>query len=1378
MATQFPDVLISWTDLTSSVVAPGTQSGTYTISVPGIVSGSITDNGDNTYTLILTNLKTVSFRTVTFPWQNSSDILGDSQADDIHYIPFRSGYVLWDNMMIDFSGISFTYPGSAFAPVMIRADSNYARLVANVDWPPKKCDVGFSRGRNYLIYYDYITTGQTLTVNAMYLKISGTDTLSSPMWMQALDYYKTWLNTKLVANNLSPITYPAWIKNVHGYYNVQLENDASFLASTYQTNYNKWKEHLPWMQFWGQMTAYGIGCCSRITSIDPRFVGLTTLSASIASAGGHVGFYTKVPDIEAEYANYIPIDNVSQKIDDTPTVISTITDNSVILIYGNVLWSTGAIWSASIASGDIVHLTSVSVNLFVQVVRKGSASDGDASFLYIYPPASFYSGLNASVNRYSGGTQTSLAYLQTWLANSIGGSSGGNAAYIDVLGTISSGEPLTVANYIKNGNIDNNSISEMTSQLMPLGGLLSGSVTLNERILQSSNGDFHITSGSNIITRTSIAFDARIAEWDTIQVSTGDQFIVDTVTPAKQRGLWYFSTNTSSGPPNTYIRFNNTTYGSVTTIYINDVGTDSFPGEIIFEDSLLSSLTSGSYIRIYKNGDITTYFYALINSSIDSGAYHTLSVTYYDSRNSFASNEQLNVEFYFPITSIKAKTVASATISGANFIIYRHGGYPTATLSNVRSYIDNAVSYLPFLRYLQDDKILFLGQSNTDYWFWGAYNGANYFIERTAFLNGMKFDAIIPGETNASNSWNQVLLKAIQLRDNVDWWSRFPKYKHTYGISSISNTNVDIRRFTDTNGYELFVVDNWTNLTSGTFMFSGVTYNFTSDGLQIIDTQPPTPPTPDPSGGGSSGTPSFVLVSNNDNSIINSGVTYEIEYTENYVGDSTNWHTVKRRIPYSQKSYEWIVGKMIKSNTVRLRMRAKNLLTEKSSDWSISNQFSINVFNLIAPSIVNPVSNKAYNDSILIILDETLTKNTYHQKVRYKLEYSSIKSGKDWTIIRSNIPFGQNVIKWDIGQLNSSDDYTLRLTAENSSTCLNATPSQPDQFAQSFIYNIQIQQSGAFLIDTKPPEAILQIKSINNVTNQLDQIIDIFAEDETTQVEQIQLRECNANNDLSLGDIQNPYNPSQDCPTIESLLSGNITDFNNLIGKSINNSHKVKWSFKDISGLKKLEALLIDSGGNSSIQELSRVFLNTFTSDNLINDFIIVMEQRDNITLNENSNPPSLVILPAIFEIVYLGTSNGNFYVLEPFSRLLYTVSNSPSIVKLAQFNQTVYLFTYKLSSDEGKVYRNDNAEPTLLYTFTSNLSLTTSLIEFDNKLYIGLENGELWVFNGITFVLLRTFDDPVNALGSDKGYLYIGFQNSSNIYLYDGSSFNSSTID
>lgn len=510
-----------------------------------------------------------------------------------------------------------------------------------------------------------------------------------------------------------------------------------------------------------------------------------------------------------------------------------------------------------------------------------------------------------------------------------------------------------------------------------------------------------------------------------------------------------------------------------------------------------------------------------------------------------------------------------------------------------------------------------------------------------------------------------------------------------------------------------------------------------------------------------------------DNALNTNLITYEIEYTDKYQGRNTNWHTIKRRIPYATTSYEWQVGKSIKSSTIRTRMRTYSSETESGSNWSISNEFSINVFDLIAPAIVNPLPRVSYSDFILIILDESLVRDTYNQKVRYTIEYSSEKKSIDWQTIVKDIPVGQNVIRWNLDSVPTSNDYILRLTAKNVSTsCIDTPIIQPDQIARQFVYDITIQHPGLFIIDTKPPQAILEIEHNIGVTNQREQIVNIYAEDLTTGIRDIRLRECDAGSILTLGDIDDPYDPLGGCASITEIVE-DLSKF----GKPIPFSPKTQLILEDKSGLKKIEALLSDYGGNISLQEQIRVFLSIFSNGENINDFILVIEQRDKITVDSSRQPPTVVAEPAVFEVVYLITSNRQLWVLEPFARLIWTLPIGIEPKILIDFTNAIYVLAYNAISDIGLVYLHTNDGPKLLSLITkptyAGRNLPTSVAIYKNKIYIGTESGDLWSYNGLIFTHLPPPNtNPISTLFADNEYLYIGFSNSDATVLYDGSVF------
>lgn len=494
-------------------------------------------------------------------------------------------------------------------------------------------------------------------------------------------------------------------------------------------------------------------------------------------------------------------------------------------------------------------------------------------------------------------------------------------------------------------------------------------------------------------------------------------------------------------------------------------------------------------------------------------------------------------------------------------------------------------------------------------------------------------------------------------------------------------------------------------------------------------------------------------------------LTYEIEYADDYredVDGHTLWHTLRRRVPQTQTSLTWRVGKMVKSETVRIRMRTRDMNTDEVSDWSEGpGNFAINVYKLIPPAIVSPVPGRRYSDYMLIILDESLSKDTYNQKVRYYIDYSSEKADVTWTPLIQGLPVGQNVFKWHISEdVPPADDYIIRVTVKNAN-CTVSEEEDPHQLARIYAYNIAIQQPGLFLIDTKPPRATLSIDNATGITNKIEHTVTITAEDETTGVEQMQLRECGTNTNLIWGN-----GAIDDCPSVEeSIKDGKVE-----IGKASPYSEKLFWQFEDASGLRKLEGMFVDYGGNMSISEEQDVYLSLLRSSYSINDFIPL------ILIDSNGNPR---------ESVFACTSNGEVWRLDPFPLLMGT-QEFRDIRLLFYWNNQLYAFSFAdLNLHPSNVYAGEvwvvsSTGLQFLYGWMDATTRPTAVAKWRDNLYLGFENGDVWAYDGATWarITVEPFGSAVSSMTAAESYLYIGLQNSSVLYLYNGTEFVQSDLE
>lgn len=197
----------------------------------------------------------------------------------------------------------------------------------------------------------------------------------------------------------------------------------------------------------------------------------------------------------------------------------------------------------------------------------------------------------------------------------------------------------------------------------------------------------------------------------------------------------------------------------------------------------------------------------------------------------------------YPATLLKSVLPHNTVIEGLKdfyptaFLISGHitgigqGGL-NKTIKNLGTQYDT-VTYPEFGRFILGDRIVYLGQSNNDWQSFGATH--DYWIEREAFLLGAKLD-INTFYDNPANP--HVMNRAVQMILNewnrVGWWARNPIYR---GDSLLTNVpdGIRISRFIDKDSKQLFVIENWTQLTNQIFKFRTTTVNVPTNQLSIVE---------------------------------------------------------------------------------------------------------------------------------------------------------------------------------------------------------------------------------------------------------------------------------------------------------------------------------------------------------------------------------------------------------------------------------------------------------------------------------------------------------------------------------------------------------------
>lgn len=298
-----PNVFIKWSDSSTQLVNGSWISfnGTvWTRNITNVVQLTATDQGNGFWTLTVTNKKDATDQTpivaIDFPYENPNDpnshklSEGDDPNDNIIYTPTFSGQAkysknwwnLWSVPLWSYvDGLEHYYPGLFFSPFIIIADSENSRIVSATTWPPIKCrpqcivdsDDGIELVR--INYPDlHIGYNASQQFGALRAWCSADPESGEHGWQLAAQVYRSWLSARLAENGgqFKP-EYPCWMHESHGFINLDLMNQALGgspkygevfapyilgLADPNDPNHPGWFNHV---QCWGQMSSQGGNCC-------------------------------------------------------------------------------------------------------------------------------------------------------------------------------------------------------------------------------------------------------------------------------------------------------------------------------------------------------------------------------------------------------------------------------------------------------------------------------------------------------------------------------------------------------------------------------------------------------------------------------------------------------------------------------------------------------------------------------------------------------------------------------------------------------------------------------------------------------------------------------------------------------------------------------------------------------------------------------------------------------------------------------------------------------------------------------------------------------------------------------------------------------------
>jgi len=437
---------------------------------------------------------------------------------------------------------------------------------------------------------------------------------------------------------------------------------------------------------------------------------------------------------------------------------------------------------------------------------------------------------------------------------------------------------------------------------------------------------------------------------------------------------------------------------------------------------------------------------------------------------------------------------------------------------------------------------------------------------------------------------------------------------------------------------------------------------------------------------------------------------YEIYYANNYTELYKNNWVLIDIIPESKFNMNLEVANDASSNKSRIAVRKRDNTGKIISYDIYKNTLNLkSIDKLDPPTILSPKNNSNYNNAIYISYDDSSLIGTPSEKGYYYTFYSNIDLGIEWTQIGEPIPVGSGFIYWDISSLESSSEYEIKSYIEDNIG---------RKSKEIFITDISILNNGRFIIDTTPPDGVVSIKNNQIYTNKRDVILDILGEDELTGIEKIIITEKNLTTNES---TETEYAYSE----IRSIR------------------------LDEQNGIKQIEVSFYDHAGNTLGQ-------NTFF---YARNFVEFSDKFVEFVSNSTGN---------IFSIV---EGDENSYIYKDQTQI---ISTSKSLTSICNYQSSIYVSSF---DNEGsyieRISGSTLIEMVLFDIYGGNdRNIISDTVSDNEKIYIGMESGYFYSFDGSSVVLENIFEKAISSLKIINNIIYIGLDNSDYYYLYVNNNF------
>jgi hypothetical protein len=450
-------------------------------------------------------------------------------------------------------------------------------------------------------------------------------------------------------------------------------------------------------------------------------------------------------------------------------------------------------------------------------------------------------------------------------------------------------------------------------------------------------------------------------------------------------------------------------------------------------------------------------------------------------------------------------------------------------------------------------------------------------------------------------------------------------------------------------------------------------------------------------------------------SIDNDPVWYELFFTDSWDdAKEPEWVQIAT-LPSTTDGFVWKIPFSIRSNKCRLGIRSRDHSGQRSVMNLSADNFTIQEKSLLAPAVFHPVDGGSYHQYVQIVLDYSGVSGTYSQRALYQIYYSSLSNGIDWTPVRQNIPIGTQPFFWDIRDIPPGSDYSLKVILLDD---------KGNSSIPVFIRDMQLAPLDYFLLDTTPPVGKVSIENNLDYTKDRNLILRLEAFDETTGVKSVILKQ--------VFDGEETFGTEQEMANIKSWY---ITG--------------------DVDGSRCIQSLFKDFGENQvSTEETGKFFRRYIYNANEEVTAFIAVKNGNTLTLYTafGGDSPKL----------YVGKTS--------------KVDLEDEASCLCFFDGNIYVAT-KNEENQGKLNKLEGSDITEVYAIGSDDSSIVSMAVYNSVLYFGLQNGDLYSFDGASVSFVSSFGSQIQTLFSDGNVLYVFVENDENIRTYDGTTFGTAGV-